>query len=56
MEGHGSIMKLLLEKGANLHSRDVKDRTAIFMAAEENCQDTLKVHTIRFELRCCVNP
>ena len=43
MEGHTQIVQLLLEKGANLHARDIKDRTAIYMAAEENCQETLKV-------------
>lgn len=44
MEGHVRVMKLLLEKGANLHARDIKDRTAIYMAAEENCQDVLRVN------------
>lgn len=42
-EGHTGVVKLLLEKGANLKATDMRDKTAIFLAAEENRVDTLKV-------------
>jgi len=42
-EGHTSVVTLLLEKGANLKATDTHDKTAIFLAAEENRVDTLKV-------------
>ena len=42
-EGHTHVVQLLLEKGADLKKKDTQDKTAIFVAAEENCVDTLKV-------------
>lgn len=42
-EGHKQVVTLLLEKGANLKATDRHDKTAIFLAAEENRVDILKV-------------
>ena len=42
-EGHTNVVQLLLNRGANLKAKDTQDKTAIFLAAEENCIDTLRV-------------
>ena len=42
-EGHTAVVTLLLDKGANLKVTERHDKTAIFLAAEENRVDTLKV-------------
>ena len=41
--GHTTVVKLLLERGAKLRVRNTQDRTAIFLAAQENSIDTLRV-------------
>ena len=46
-EGHTHVVQLLLEKGANLKKKDTQEKTAIFVAAEENCVDTLKVCSLK---------
>ena len=45
-EGHTHVVTLLLEKGANLKAKERHDKTAIFLAAEENRVDTLKVGSV----------
>ena len=42
-EGHTNVVQLLLNRGANLKAKDTQDKTAIFLAAEENSIDTLRV-------------
>lgn len=41
--GHTAIVQLLLQKGANLKAKNTHDKTAIYLAAEENSIDTLRV-------------
>ena len=41
--GHTAVVKLLLERGANLEAKNKQDKTAIFLATEENRTDTLRV-------------
>lgn len=41
-EGHTAVVTLLLAKGANLKATNTHDKTAIFLAAEENRVDSLK--------------
>ena len=43
--GHTAVVKLLLKRGANLNAKNTQDKTAIFLAAEENSIDTLRVRT-----------
>jgi len=40
--GHTAVVKLLLKRGANLNAKNTLDKTAIFLAAEENSIDTLR--------------
>lgn len=42
-EGHTLVVTGLLKRGANQKAEDIHNKTAIFMAAEENCVETLKV-------------
>lgn len=46
--GHAKAVKLLIDKGADISVEDKNDRTAIYLAAEENKLDVLEVHTTRF--------
>ena len=41
--GHTAVVKLLLKRGANLEAKNKQDKTAIFLATEENRTDTLRV-------------
>ena len=41
--GHGSTIKLLLDKGAFLYALDKSDKTAIYWCAKENKVEALKV-------------
>jgi len=41
--GHTAVVELLLQRGANLKAKNTQDKTAIFLAAEENSIDTLRV-------------
>ena len=42
-EGHQGVVAMLLERGANLYAKNTHEKTAIFVGAEENSIDTLKV-------------
>ena len=41
--GHTDVVKLLLERGANLGVQNTQNRTALLLAVEERSIDTLKV-------------
>ena len=43
--GHTAVVELLLKQGANLKAKNTQDKTAIFLAAEENSINTLRVRT-----------
>ena len=47
-EGHTDVVSKLLREGADLQVKNIHDKTAIFLAAEENRVDTLKVCSIHF--------
>ena len=46
--GHTAVVELLLKRRANLKAKDTQEKTAIYLAAEENSIDTLKVQLIVF--------
>ena len=41
--GHTELLEILLRKGASLKVKDIHDKNAVFLAAEENNEDTLRV-------------
>ena len=41
--GHTDVVKLLLERGANLGVQNTQNRNALLLAVEERSIDTLKV-------------
>ena len=41
--GHTAVVELLLRRDAKLRVRNTQDRTALFLAAEDNSIDTLGV-------------
>ena len=47
-EGHTDVVSKLLREGADLQVKNIHDKTAIFLAAEENRVDTLKVCSMHF--------
>lgn len=51
-EGHTAVVTLLLQKGANLKVTERHDKTAIFLAAEENRVDTLRVCYVAINYVC----
>ena len=51
-EGHTAVVSKLLDKGADLKATNIHDKTAIFLAAEENRVDTLKVCSMHSYNRC----
>ena len=44
--GHANIVQLLLERGADATVEDKNDKTAVFLAAEEDKLEALEVKTI----------
>ena len=47
-EGHTDVVSKLLHEGADLQVKDIHNKTAIFLAAEKNRVNTLKVCSIHF--------
>lgn len=44
--GHANAVRTLIERGADVSVEDKNDKTVVFLAAEENKLDVLKVHDV----------